>query len=187
MERPLIPNGEDPSERRRRPCIAITLGDPNGVGPEVVLKCLADSRLAKFMDPIVVGSAHVLDVHAQKLGYPDVRIQPVQHVPDETTPGVITVLDVTGGQKPDVVFGEISKEGGLLAMQAVERATDLCLEGRADAMVTAPVNKESWQMSGSEDLGHQEVFKRLTGSKYVATMLVSSSPYHRNATRNIPR
>ena len=173
MERPLIPNGEDPSERRRRPCIAITLGDPNGVGPEVVLKCLADSRLAKFMDPIVVGSAHVLDVHAQKLGYPDVRIQPVQHVPDETTPGVITVLDVTGGQKPDVVFGEISKEGGLLAMQAVERATDLCLEGRADAMVTAPISKEAVSMAGYQDRGHTEFIARRAGCEAFTMMMVS--------------
>ena len=76
MEREqLLPQGADVSDRRRRPRIAITLGDPNGVGPEVVLKCLADSRLVKFMDPIVVGSAHVLNVHAQKLGYHDVRIQ----------------------------------------------------------------------------------------------------------------
>lgn len=168
-----LSNGADPSGRRRRPRIAITLGDPNGVGPEVVLKCLADSRLAKFMDPIVVGSAHVLNVHAQKLGYPDLRIQAVQQPPASTTPGVITVLDVTGGQKPEVRFGEVSQQGGVLAMKAVERATDLCLEGAADAMVTAPISKEAVSLAGYAIPGHTEFIARRVGCEAFTMMMVS--------------
>lgn len=177
---------EDPSDRRKRPRIAITLGDPNGVGPEVVLKCLADSRLVKFMEPVVVGSAHVLSVHAQKLGYQDVRIQPVQQVPEQLPPGAITVLDVTGGQKPDVAFGEISKEGGWLSMKAVERATDLCLEGRADAMVTAPISKEAISMAGYQDRGHTEFIVRRAGCEAYNMMMVSDELRVGLVTGHIP-
>ncbi len=186
MERELIQNGEEPSGRRRRPRIAITLGDPNGVGPEVVLKCLADSRLAKFMDPVVVGSAHVLGVHAQKLGYHDVRIEPVREVLGETTPGVIAVLDVAEGQPPEVRLGEISKEGGALSMRAVERAADLCLDGDVDAMVTAPISKEAVSMAGYRDFGHTEFIARRAGCDAFTMMMVSDELRVGLVTAHIP-
>jgi 4-hydroxythreonine-4-phosphate dehydrogenase len=177
---------DEPPVRRRRPRIAVTLGDPNGVGPEVVLKCLADSRLAKFMDPIVVGSAHVLNVHAQKLGYTDVRIQSVQQVPEEARPGIITVLDVTGGQKPEVRFSEVSLEGGALSMKAVERATDLCLEGYADAIVTAPISKEAVSLAGYKTPGHTEFIARRAGCDAFTMMMVSDELRVGLVTAHIP-
>lgn len=168
------PQGEDASPGRlHRPRLAITLGDPNGVGPEVVLKCLADSRLIKFMEPVVVGSAHVLAVHARKLGYTDVRFQSVQQLPEELPAGVITVLDVAEGAKPDVVFGEVTMEGGALAMRAVERATDLCLEGEVDAMVTAPISKEAISKAGYHEPGHTEFIARRAGCETYTMMMVS--------------
>src|SRR5690606_32472294 len=124
------------SDRSKRPRIAITLGDSNGVGPEVVLKSLLDSRLARFVQPVVIGSAHALSVHASKLGYGDLRIQVVHKVPEKIKSGDIVVLDVGDGEKPDVRFGEISANAGKLAMKAVEYATDLCLQGEVDGMVT---------------------------------------------------
>jgi 4-hydroxythreonine-4-phosphate dehydrogenase len=113
-QEPFAPNtGEADRERsQKRPRIAITLGDTNGVGPEVVLKCLADSRLMKFLEPVVVGSAHAFKVHANKLGYRDLRFHVVQDLPPQLSEGEITVLDVARGEKPEVHFGKITEDAG---------------------------------------------------------------------------
>lgn len=160
-------------ERRKRPRIAITLGDPNGIGPEVVLQCLMDSRLMKFMQPIVVGSAHVLNVHAKALQFGDVRVYMEQQVPDLVPDNGIVVLDVAQGEKPDVRFGEITEDGGRLAMKAVERATDLCIEGDVDAMVTAPISKEAISLAGYKDPGHTEFIARRAGCSEFTMMMVA--------------
>ena len=158
------PNGSGAScDRSKRPRIAITLGDANGVGPEVVIKSLLDARLARFVQPIIVGSAHVLNVHASKLGYTDIRIQVVSKLPDCVKPGEIVILDITNGEKPDVRFGEISAESGKLAMKSVEHATDLCIQGNVDGMVTAPISKEAISLAGYKDPGHTEFIARRTG------------------------
>ncbi|MDX1547853.1 MAG: 4-hydroxythreonine-4-phosphate dehydrogenase PdxA [Rhodothermales bacterium] len=178
--------GAPASPPRRRPRIAVTLGDPNGVGPEVVLKCLSDSRLTKFMEPLVVGSAHVLKVHANALGYRDLRVHVVQQPPEQIQEGGITVLDVARGEKPEVRFGEVAREAGALAMKAVEAATDLCLEGRADALVTAPISKEAIAMAGYSTPGHTEFIARRAGGDAYTMMMVSEGLRVGLVTGHIP-
>ncbi len=181
------PEGEAGRQRlKKRPRIAVTLGDPNGVGPEVVLKCLADSRLMKFMEPLVVGSAHVLKVHANKLGYRDLRIHVVQQPPERLQEGGLTVLDVARGEKPDVQFGQVTEAAGRLAMQAVEAATDLCLQGQAEALVTAPISKEAIARAGYEEPGHTEFIARRAGCEAFTMMLVSDELRVGLVTGHIP-
>lgn len=179
-------NNDEPPRRARRPRIAVTLGDPNGVGPEVVLKCLADSRLTKFVEPLVVGSAHVLKVHANKLGYRDLRIHVVQQVPEHLPEDDVSVLDTEKGEKPHVAFGKITAEAGQLAMRAVEVATDLCLDGTAEAVVTAPISKEAIAMAGYEFPGHTEFIARRTGSEAYTMMFVADELRIGLVTGHIP-
>lgn len=161
------------SDRSKRPRIAITLGDSNGVGPEVVLKTLLDARLARFVQPIVVGSAHVLNVHASKLGFGDIRIQVVQKIPDHIKSGEVVVLDISQGEKPEVRFGKISAESGTLAMKSVEHATDLCVQGEVDGMVTAPISKEAISRAGYKEPGHTEFIARRVGCDDYTMMMIS--------------
>ncbi|HET6567413.1 MAG TPA: 4-hydroxythreonine-4-phosphate dehydrogenase PdxA [Rhodothermales bacterium] len=174
------------SEHRRRPRIAITLGDPNGIGPEVVLKCLTDSRLLKFVQPVVVGSAHVLRVHAKELNFHDLRLHVVREVSDQVTDGEIAVLDVLPSEKPPVALGKITEEGGRLAMMAVECAVDLCQEGQADAMVTAPISKEAISLAGYKDPGHTEFIARRTGADAFTMMMVADDLRIGLVTGHIP-
>ncbi len=162
-----------PSGRRRRPRLAITLGDPNGIGPEVVIKCLIDSRLHKYMEPLVIGSAEVLREHAARLGYGDLSLRIVQDPDERVGEGEIPVLDVTGGEPFDVTFGAITEAGGRLAMQAVTRAVDLCMSGEADAMVTAPISKEAISKAGYREPGHTEFIARRTRSERHTMMMVA--------------
>jgi 4-hydroxythreonine-4-phosphate dehydrogenase len=140
--------------------LALTLGDPNGIGPEVVLKALADPL---FRDgghhPVVVGSAGALAYWAKRLGQ------------DGALDGV-EVQDVGQGE---VTPGRVTADGGRMAMEAVARACDLCMSGDADAMVTAPLHKEAIQRAGYAFPGHTEFLAERTGASEVV-MLMASGP-----------
>ncbi len=158
---------------RMRPRLAITLGDPNGIGPEVVLKCLSDARLNKYMQPLVVGSAHVLRVHANKLGYRDTKLEAVTEVPETLPADRITVLDTYDDRKPWVDFGQVTETGGRLAMHAVAQAVDLCCAGQADGMVTAPISKAAIAKAGFSEPGHTEFITQRVGSTAHTMMMVA--------------
>jgi len=181
-----IEGSEKQGRPPRRPRIAVTLGDPNGVGPEVVLKCLADSRLIKFVEPLVVGSAHVLTAHATKLGYRDLRLHVVQQVPEQLQEGGLTVLDTAKGDKPGVEFGKVTREAGDLAMKAVEAATNLCLQGQVQAMVTSPISKEAIALAGYEFPGHTEFIARRAGSDTYTMMFIADELRVGLVTGHIP-
>lgn len=166
--------------------LAITLGDPNGIGPEVLLKCLHDPDLTPSMAPLVIGSAHVLRVHADALGYTDLQIHAVDEIPTEIPEQGVTVLDVTGGATPDVVFGAVTEEGGTLAMDAVDRAVDACIDGDVEAMVTAPISKDAISKAGYNVPGHTEFIARKTGGHQPTMMMVAGSLRVGLVTAHIP-
>ena len=156
-----------------KPLMALTLGDPSGIGPEVVVKALADSQVKDSARMFVVGAEQsVLQAVAETgLDISVERIAEPAETPDSS--GVISVLSVGDYEEVEFPQGKHSADSGRASHDWVEKSAKMCLAGEIDAMVTAPVNKESWQISGAVDLGHQEVFKRLTDSSTVYTMLVS--------------
>lgn len=156
-----------------KPLLAITMGDPCGIGAEVIVKALQRREVYEIARPFVVGTVKEMQAAVSLAGSKD-RVRPIEAVSEaRCQQGVIEVLNVDGSEDTRFPTGEHSVEAGKASHAWVERAARLCIEKQVAGMVTAPVNKESWQMSGSADIGHQEVFKRLTGSEYVATMLVS--------------
>ena len=158
--------------RLTRPRVALTMGDPHGIGPEILLGCLAMRGLRRQFEPIVVGSAGVLRAHADRLGRACPPLQAVREVPADLPKEAVTVLEVTDAA-PEVVFGQVTREGGHLAMQAVEAATDLCIEGQADALVTAPLSKEAIAKAGYQYPGHTEFIAERTGAKAHTMMMVA--------------
>ena len=159
-----------------KPKIAITKGDPSGIGPEVVLKALTSRpEIYDWCTPFLVGSLKATE-HV------------TQHLPSDLTLTTIAshdevvgshmnleILNADGFEDESFPLGTHSVLSGAASHQWVETAAKLARSGEIDAMVTAPINKESWQLAEMPDLGHQEVFKRLSGSDYVATMLVSGT------------
>lgn len=161
-----------------KPLLAITLGDPSGIGPEVVAKALAESGAYEIARPLVVGALHAVEAGIRDAGgdAAGLRARAVDTVEGAgESLGTIDVLDDGDYAGADFPQGELSAVSGGAAHAWIERAVRLCQDGSAAAMVTAPVNKEALSLSGSPDLGHQEVFRRMSGSDYVATMLVSGS------------
>jgi 4-phospho-D-threonate 3-dehydrogenase / 4-phospho-D-erythronate 3-dehydrogenase len=142
------------------PKIAVTIGDPAGIGAEIVLKALADRELTEIAEWVVIGDHVALD--AAMPGYrakADPRIQFV-------TEGVLD-------PKKPIRFGELSADYGLAAIDYVRRATEMCLAGEADAMVTAPLNKEAVTMGGLAFSGHTEYIAELCGATESRMLLAS--------------
>lgn len=141
----------------RKPTIAITMGDPAGIGPEVTLKALADPEIAAISRFVVVGDAWVLQLTAEQTGLP----APVETLdlklitPDEFKPGCL------------------SAECGRAAFGYIEAATCLCLNGEADAMTTGPVNKEAVTLAGIPFTGHTEAIAEICGATGSRMLLVN--------------
>ena len=156
-----------------RPRLALTLGDPNGIGPEVVLKTLADDDLRARVEPIVVGSEAVLRTHAAKLGLDDVLAG-------------LTVWEVAPNVDIEVEWGQTTFRAGRIAMRAVERAVDACLAGTADAVVTAPISKEAITRAGYHVPGHTEFLAERTHAEGYTMMLVSGGLRVALVTTHVP-
>jgi 4-hydroxythreonine-4-phosphate dehydrogenase len=139
------------------PTLAITVGDPAGIGPEIVLKALAAEERPK-VPVIVYGPMEALLDRARRFGL---------RLPQELG---ARVIDVAAGGP--VSLGETSPAAGRCAAEAALRAARDALEGRVDAVVTAPLNKESLHAAGYAWPGHTEMLAEAAGSKDVAMMFV---------------
>ena len=154
-----------------RPLLALTLGDPNGIGPEIVLKAARSPRVRDMARVVAVGSAAVLAEQADRLG-----LGPVGAVPslDRLPKGdVLAVLDPDPASAPTFAWGVTTAEGGRQAMNAVARAVDLCLADDVDGMVTAPLSKEAIHKAGFPFPGHTEFLQERTGAPSVVMVLAS--------------
>ncbi|MXW64373.1 MAG: 4-hydroxythreonine-4-phosphate dehydrogenase PdxA [Bacteroidetes bacterium SB0662_bin_6] len=159
--------------RLERPRVAVTLGDPNGIGPEVVLKSVRETHRLQIAQPVIVGSAQVLRAHAARMGnsLPDIRI--VTSMPDRISPEGLFVLDIAQDEPFEPEFGKVAAEAGALAMRSVERAVAMCIAGEVDAVVTAPVHKEAISMAGYMHPGHTEFIAGLAGCSRYAMMMIA--------------
>jgi 4-phospho-D-threonate 3-dehydrogenase / 4-phospho-D-erythronate 3-dehydrogenase len=151
--------------------LAVTMGDPAGIGPEIVARTLADPPSDVAARGLAVGDAPVLRRALEICGL-DARVQAIETVSGAAfEPGTIDVLD-QGAAGDDVEFGAVSATAGRAAVAAIEAATRAALDGQVDAVVTAPINKEAIWAAGSQHLGHTEMLGELTGSSRYQTMFV---------------
>ena len=163
---------------QQQPIIAITIGDPCGIGPEGVAKALARPEVREICRPLIVGNVQVMRDAFDSLGAQDrtFEVREVQGPGDiATLPGVVSVLDPHNLNPEDIVVGEASAAAGRASMEWAEVAARLCLSGGAQGMATAPLNKAAAAMAGYEEIGHTELLQSLTKAPQVATMLMSGT------------
>ena len=166
------------------PLLAVTLGDPVGIGPEITARALSTSEAHGRARPLAVGDAGVLRRAISVCGL-DTGVNPVSRVADAAfRPGVIDVLDI-GVAPDDLPWGEVHATAGRAAVAAIETATAAALAGEVDGVVTAPINKESIWAAGSQHLGHTEMLGELTGSDRFNTMFWVSGLRIFFATRHL--
>jgi 4-hydroxythreonine-4-phosphate dehydrogenase len=156
------------------PLIAITLGDPVGIGPEVVAKALASGELNDIARLVVIGSAPVLD-KALALTDSSLSARAVTDPSDAVSDGDVAIYEPNGlpNNLADLPYGKVSADAGSAAIVWVKAAADLAMAGRVDAIATAPINKHAASLAGLTDVGHQEIYQSMTGAEQVVTMLVT--------------
>ena len=145
-----------------KPVIAITMGDPAGVGPEVCLRALASEEVARICSPVIFGDASVLRACAATTGLPfDAAVISEKDIAAATRPGVCDL----GVIAPDAFTpGTISAATGHAAFTYVNRAIDAALAGSIAAITTGPLNKEAMHMAGFHFPGHTEIFASRTNT-----------------------
>jgi 4-hydroxythreonine-4-phosphate dehydrogenase len=146
-----------------RPVLGLTMGDPAGIGPEIVLKALEALRervAAGELELVVVGTASSIEASARAL---DLKIE----LASDGAPAVwpkVRVIEAAPARE-EIAPGKLAAEAGRLAFAAIERAVELAMTGEIDAIVTAPINKEALNAAGYAYAGHTEILAELTGSK----------------------
>ncbi len=154
-----------------KPIIAITIGDFNGIGPEIALKAAAQASIRKSCIPLLVGPKNVFQHVSEKL---KIRIKLEKAFFPWGEKSSVPVVDVGDGLWADIRYGETSKAAGKSAGVAIEKAVELCTTAKASAMVTAPVSKEAMRLAGYSFPGQTEMIALLSRSNKVAMMLVSN-------------
>lgn len=173
-----------------KPVIAISMGDYNGIGPEVVIKTLRERDNTQFT-PLILGHEKVFRYYKNKLGI-ELDIQQIDH-PDErvllessTNFSPIPLLNCTGETPLTLNAGTLSRDAGKASMLAVERGINLCMEQQAHALVTAPISKEAIQLAGYDFPGHTEFLAEKTNEPDFMMMMVSNQLRIGLATVHVP-
>ena len=160
-----------PKKGSSKPLVAITMGDPRGVGPEVIAKALATDSLYPICSPLVLGDPNILQRTGQFLGL-RLKVAEVQEgTSPDLPPGVLPVLPLSHlspGTNPVEIPVE---ESSRASFAYVEKAGRMMLAGRAEAMVTAPVSKEAISRLGIAFRGHTEFLAELSGTRNFVMML----------------
>jgi len=157
----------------RRPLLAITMGDPAGIGPEVILKALAHPEVSETCRPLVVGDARILERALGWLPGIGLAIRAVASPAEgRYAPGTVDVLDLKDADPAECPVGVESAAAGNAAVTAVFAACDLAMAGEVDAVVTAPLNKAAMNLAGHRFAGHTELLAERTGAEKVSMLLV---------------
>jgi 4-hydroxythreonine-4-phosphate dehydrogenase len=157
-----------------RPVIAITMGDAAGIGAEVIMKSLGHPDLYERCRPLVIGDAGRLEAAGQIVGSSlAVRsIAPDRAEDASYVHGTVDCIDLKL-IPADLPFGKVSPVAGNASFRFIEAATRLAVEGRVDAICTAPINKEALHAGGHRYPGHTELLAALTGTEEVSMMLTA--------------
>lgn len=152
--------------------IAITMGDPASIGPEISAKVFRNPALYEKCQPLLVGDACVMERALQICGCSELKINKIKDVSEALfTSGTIDILDMGLVDLDKLEIGQVSAMAGEAAFQYVTKVIDLALSGKVDATVTNAFNKEAVNLAGHHYSGHTEIYADLTGTKNYTMML----------------
>ena len=157
------------------PIIAVTMGDPASIGPEIAVKALLEKKIHDICRPLIVGDAVVFTQIIDRLKLP-AKVNAIDNVSAaKFEPGTIDVFDVGIIDIKKLQFGKIDAMCGEASFQAIRKAIELALAKKVDATVTGPINKKSINEAGHHFAGHTEIYAHFTGTKKYAMLLVEDN------------
>ncbi|MDN5344803.1 MAG: 4-phospho-D-threonate 3-dehydrogenase / 4-phospho-D-erythronate 3-dehydrogenase [Clostridia bacterium] len=155
-----------------RPLIAITVGDPCGIGPEITAKALARPEIYAQCRPMAVADAGLM-CEAIKIAGVNLGVRAVASpAAGRYEYGTIDVLDLQNVDLEQLQYGKVTRLGGEASFQYIARAIELALAGEFDAVTTGPINKEAINLAGHHYAGHTEIFADLTKTRDYCMMLI---------------
>ena len=154
-----------------RPILAITMGDPAGIGPEIVAKALSHQEVYAQCRPLVTGDAAIIDKAVKLLGLP-LQVHAIAQVKDARFEyGTIDVFDLQCVELSSFEYGKVSAQCGNAAFVSIRKAIELAMADEVDGTVTAPLNKEALNLAGHHFDGHTEIYAHFTNTKKYAMLL----------------
>jgi len=154
------------------PIIAITMGDPASIGPEIAVKALKDKKVYEICRPMIAGDAGVFEKIIAELNL-DVKVNRIEKPADAGFVfGTIDVVDLKNVDVAQLEYGKINAMCGEASFRSVEKVIQLALAGEVDATVTGPINKKSINEAGHHFAGHTEIYAHYTNTKKYAMLLV---------------
>ncbi len=158
-----------------KPLIAVTMGDPTGVGPEIIVKALAQAELHEICRPLVLGDAGALERALEVTGAPlEMRTTETGAIGEEAPPGVIRLLPLSRLATDEMVYGRPGVAAGRAMYGYITEGVRMCLAGEAAAMATGPISKAALNLAGYPYPGHTELLAELTGAGEFVMMLAGT-------------
>lgn len=158
------------SAREQKIRVGITLGDPNGIGPEVVMKTLQDGALNELCTPVIFGNNKVLQAYRKTMGGEEFNLNILRDL--NNLHQKRANLFSTGDEEPQLEPGKPSPIAGQLALKSLQAACDALEAGKIDVLVTAPIDKHTIQSPQFEFAGHTEFLQQRFGSSESLMLLV---------------
>ena len=153
-----------------RAIIAIPMGDPAGIGPEITMKSLAKKEIYDVCKPLVIGDAKVLE-KAIAIVKADLKINEVTSPAEgKYELGTVDVINLNNIDIDKLEYGQVSAQCGQAAFEYIKKAVELAMNGEAKALATTPINKESLKAANVPYIGHTEMLEALTNTKDPLTM-----------------
>ncbi len=153
------------------PILAITMGDPAGIGPEIVARALNHKETYAQCRPLVTGDAVVMEQAVKVLGLP-LTVHAIDKVADAKFEyGCIDVFDLKCVDMNTFEYGKVSAQCGNAAFVSIKKAIELAMADEVDGTVTAPLNKEALNLAGHHFDGHTEIYATFTNTKKYAMLL----------------
>lgn len=161
--------------KNKKPIIAISVGDPAGIGPEITLNALSNQHIYDLCNPLAVCDAQIIK-HIIGILHIDIKVNVVSDPSEGLYQlGTIDVFDISNIEMASFEFNKIAKMTGHASFEYVIKAIELAKSGAVDATVTGPIHKESIKLAGHNYAGHTEIFAEYTDTTNYAMMLAEGN------------
>lgn len=153
-----------------KPIIGIPMGDPAGIGPEIVVKALKEKKIYEVCNPVVIGSKDSILKALSVCGL-KTELTILSDIFDgNPSPDTLYLIDDETVNTGEIEYGKVQALAGKAAYSYIKKSIDLALVGKINAVATTPINKESLKAAGVDYVGHTEIFAGLTGTYDPLTM-----------------
>lgn len=150
--------------------IAIPMGDPAGVGPEIIIKTVETKEVYEWCNPVFIGNIEILKI-AKKVCNSNLEIKLIEKVEEGNyKPGILNLINIENMDIKNFKWGVVNGNCGKAAFEYIQKVTDMAMKNEVAAIATTPINKESFKAGNVPFIGHTEVLETLTNSKNPLTM-----------------